>query len=572
MKQLLALLLRYSKRTVVLATLAGVLSGGANAVLLALANAALHHPRPWADFRLAGAFVGVCLLVPILRAASSFLLGRLAQQMVMDLRMQLGRKILASPLRRLEEVGIPRLFAVLTEDVSAIAQALRTLPLLFVQGAIVIGCLMYLGWLSPVAFGAVLVMLALGIVTYRVPLSRGERHQRDQRELGDRLWRDYQALTSGIKELKLHGRRREALLGDLDATGARLKRTAVASATLFAAAAGWGQMVIFGLIGTIAFVLPMVAGVRVETLTGYALVLLYLMSPLETIMDALPLITRAQVGFQKVEALGLSLGGAPDLPALPAAADEPWHTLELAGVTHTYHREGEGDFTLGPISLAFRPGEVVFVVGGNGSGKTTLAKLLIGLYAPASGEVRVDGEPVTDANRDAYLRRFSAVFSDFYLFDRFLGMEGAGLDAKAAEYLDKLQLSHKVTVRDGRLSSTDLSQGQRKRLALLTAFLEDRPIYLFDEWAADQDPVFKKFFYLRLLPELKARGKTVIAITHDDHYYHVADRVVKLDYGTVEYDGPPDDLYPRVDGTDADPDADPIASRVDAFALRAEEA
>jgi putative ATP-binding cassette transporter len=207
----------------------------------------------------------------------------------------------------------------------------------------------------------------------------------------------------------------------------------------------------------------------------------------------------------------------------------------------------------------------VFLVGGNGSGKTTLAKLLVGLYAPAAGEVRVDGERVDDGNRDAYLRRFSAVFSDFYLFERFLGLEGPGLDGKAAEYLETLQLAHKVSVHDGRLSTTDLSQGQRKRLALLTAFLEDRPIYLFDEWAADQDPVFKRFFYLRLLPELKARGKTVVAVTHDDHYYGVADRVVKLDYGRVEYDGAPDGLYPRA----GDPAVAPPAA---AFALRAEDA
>src|SRR5262249_7081779 len=154
----------------------------------------------------------------------------------------LGRKILRAPLRRLEELGIPRLYAVLTEDVAAIAAALRTVPLLFVQGAIVVGCLVYLGWLSPIAFGAVLVMLVIGVLTYRIPLSRGERYQGEQRELADRLWKDLQSLTSGVKELKLHGRRREALLHELDVTGGKLRRTAIASATLFAAAAGWGQM------------------------------------------------------------------------------------------------------------------------------------------------------------------------------------------------------------------------------------------------------------------------------------------------------------------------------------------
>ena len=131
---------------------------------------------------------------------------------------------------------------------------------------------------------------------------------------------------------------------------------------------------------------------------------------------------------------------------------------------------------------------------------------------------------------------FSAVFSDFYLFEKLLGLGHADLDGEAQRYLSQLQLAHKVQISGGQLSTIDLSQGQRKRLALLTAYLEDRPFYIFDEWAADQDPAFKNIFYLSLLPELKARGKTALVITHDDRYYHVADRVVKLNYGSVEYD------------------------------------
>jgi putative ATP-binding cassette transporter len=209
--------------------------------------------------------------------------------------------------------------------------------------------------------------------------------------------------------------------------------------------------------------------------------------------------------------------------------------VELVGVTHTYRREGEDTpFTLGPIDVTLRPGELLFLVGGNGSGKSTLAKLLAGLYLPEAGEVRLNGQRVTDENREHYREHFTMVFSDFFLFDSLLGLEHPTLDEQAREYLTKLQLSHKITVTDGVLSTTDLSQGQRKRLALLTAYLEDRPIYLFDEWAADQDPYFKEIFYCALLPELKARGKMVVVISHDDHFYHVADRIIKLDYGKLD--------------------------------------
>lgn len=175
-------------------------------------------------------------------------------------------------------------------------------------------------------------------------------------------------------------------------------------------------------------------------------------------------------------------------------------------------------------------------MGGNGSGKSTLAKLITGLYVPDSGEIRLNGISIDDGNREMYRQLFSTVFADFYLFDRLVGLQQVDLDERAKMYLDRLQLSDKVVVRDGKLSTTALSQGQRKRLALLTAYLEDRPIYLFDEWAADQDPLFREIFYQQLLPELKQRGKAVLVISHDDRYFHLADRLLKLDYGQIVID------------------------------------
>lgn len=211
----------------------------------------------------------------------------------------------------------------------------------------------------------------------------------------------------------------------------------------------------------------------------------------------------------------------------------------MIDVTHSYRQDGGSvDFELGPINLTFYPGELVFLIGGNGSGKTTFVKLLMGLYEPESGEIRVNNKPVTMDGRDDYRQQFSAVFYDFYLFERLFGIEATKVDAESQKYLDLLQLNHKLQVKNGHLSTVDLSQGQRKRVALLHAYLEDRPIYIFDEWAADQDPQFKRIFYYELVPELKSRGKTVIVISHDDRYYGLADRLIKLESGKVEYDQP----------------------------------
>jgi putative ATP-binding cassette transporter len=177
---------------------------------------------------------------------------------------------------------------------------------------------------------------------------------------------------------------------------------------------------------------------------------------------------------------------------------------------------------------------LVFIMGGNGRGKSTLAKLITGLYIPESGKFFLDDQPITYKNREWDRQHFSAIYSDFYLFERLVGMTNHDLDKQAAEYWREFHLENKVQVKDGVLLTTALSQGQRKRLALLTAYLEDRPIYLFDEWASDQDPFFRDIFYKQLLPELKRRGKTVFVISHDDRYFDIADRAIKLDYGKVE--------------------------------------
>ena len=195
--------------------------------------------------------------------------------------------------------------------------------------------------------------------------------------------------------------------------------------------------------------------------------------------------------------------------------------------------KGEAGFQLGPIDLTINRGEVTYLVGGNGSGKTTLARLLSLHYITEKGHIYFDDQVVTDHNRNACRKSISAIYSDFYLFPKLFGMSDIELDSRAAEYLKQLGLEGKVTIKDGEFSTTDLSDGQKKRLALLVSFLEDRSIYVFDEWAADQDPSFKEIFYHSILPRLKALNKMVIVITHDDRYFHLADKLVRMEDGKI---------------------------------------
>ncbi|HEX6040885.1 cyclic peptide export ABC transporter [Longimicrobium sp.] len=518
---------------------AAVASGVANTLLVALVNQVINAEGE-GRMRLLPVFLAICVLFPVMRYVGDWLLIYLTEKATLHLRLTLCRQMLAVPLRKLEELGAGRMNATLLNDLPAVIGAMTLIPLLTLNLTIVTGSLVYMGVLSWRMLLGVLVFLVLGVVAYQLPLVRGHAHIKALREKGDDLFRHFRSLTDGIKELKLHHERRRAFLEqELQGTAVQVQNHSVAAQRAFSSAVSWGQVLIFVLIACVAFVLPALAPVDKPVLTGFTFAILYMVGPVQIILNSMAQLSRATVAMDRVEAIGVQLAeNARPEAALPARTDGPaWTSLQLDGVTHTYRSERDGSaFTLGPVDLTFHPGEIVFITGGNGSGKTSLAKLLTGLYQPESGTVRLDGRPVDEAGQERFYALFSAVFSDFFLFDSLLGLGRDSLDDDAAHYLRELQLDHKVKVVDGTLSTTELSQGQRKRLALLTAYLEDRPVYLFDEWAADQDPTFKDVFYHELLPALRARGKTVFAISHDDRYYDVADRVIKLDYGQVVHD------------------------------------
>lgn len=529
-----------SRSLIFLSIVAGIVAGVANAGFIVVINTALTADASLRG-RLVWAFAALCIVLPAARFLSSVLLSRLVQTARAEMELQLCRRILAAPLRRIEEIGPPRLLASLSDDVATIAIAFGNIPVLLRLMAVVAGCLVYLGWLSWWLLLVVIAALAVATFTYQLPSKFGRDRFRKSRELSDVVFQHLRSLTEGVKELKLHRQRRRAFMTHhLEPTARERARHRIGAQTVFSIAESWTQVTAFLILGVLVFALPAFNLVDLTTLTGFVIGFLYILNPIEAILGRFPEMSQAVIAMQQLEGLGLQLNEKTDVAEEPAApteiagSDVHWNRLTLAGVTHEYYNEkDERSFTLGPIDLTIERGECIFVVGGNGSGKTTLAKLILGLYLPENGMIRIDGEAIGESNREKLRGLFSAVFSDFYLFDSLLGLDKPDLPAETQRHLASLQLESKVKVQDGMLSTVNLSQGQRKRLALLTAYLEDRSIYLFDEWAADQDPQFKEVFYCELLPSLRARGKTIIVITHDDRYYTTAERILKMDSGRI---------------------------------------
>ncbi len=533
---LVLLLLRESWWQAALAIVSGLVSGACSARLIGLINEVVSNPQ---QSGLVPQFVGLTLVVLLTAPIAQYLLITLSQGAVYRLRMRLSRRILAAPLRQLEAQGINRLLATLTDDVANLSNAVFAIPFLCIDLAIIVGCLVYLGVLSGPVFAFTLAMIGFGVSTTQVLLNRARVDMRRSRNEQDNLFKHFQAITEGVKELKLHARRRQDYMDrQLSVSAQASRRYTTAALTVFAIASSWGSLLFFFIIGGLIFVLPKLIAIEPLVLSGFVLTMTYLMVPFKNLMERLPILLKTGVSLRKIEDLGLSLAeAAEDLNAGPLKPLDSFRSLELQDLFHTYGGElPEDRFSLGPVNLSFQAGEVVFIVGGNGSGKSTLAKIITGLYTSEVGTIRLNGEAIDASNLEWYRQHFTTVFSDFFLFKQLLGYSHDDLDDKAQLYLQELGLDHKVRIEKGELSTTALSQGQRKRLALLTAYLDDRPIYLFDEWAADQDPSFRAVFYEEILPQLRSQGKLILAISHDDRYFDLADRVIKLDYGKIEYD------------------------------------
>ncbi|WP_394827257.1 cyclic peptide export ABC transporter [Pendulispora albinea] len=534
-------LLRGSWPVVACAIGAGLASGFAGAAVIGLVHEAMSSAPAAGEARerLIASFIGLTLLAVLSKGVSEVLLTRLGQSIVGEVRRRLGRSIIEAPLRQIEAQGPHRLLAALNDDALVITQAYVQLPHICVCAATILGCLVYLAWIARSAFLVVLCALVLGVALFRLQEAGALRFFERARETSDTLFRHFRALTVGIKELKINRERGEAFLADsLGQSLTTYERDFVGGMTRYSVGMGWGGLLFYAALGATVFVLPSAAGLSASAVAGATLTLLYLMGPVAQLVEIAPSAGRAAVAFRKLDDLGLALAD-PDQPralsALPARAlGSSWQRIELRGVTHSYMREyEETSFRLGPIALDFRPGEIVFLVGGNGSGKTTLAKVLLGLYAPEEGELRVDGVAIGAANRDQYRQIFSAIFADYHVFDEQLDLGDARARERVTGYLERLKLDRRVTVEGGRLRVGGLSTGQRKRLALIAALLEDRSFYLFDEWAADQDPEFRRVFYREFLPELRAQGKTALVISHDEQYFGVADRCLHMDFGVL---------------------------------------
>ena len=550
---LFSFLSKSAPNKVFVSILLGVLAGAAYMLVIPLVTQSIElsssaEPYPavedsfeWLGFeiskpRYAGAFLILCAFILAARTASSVLLQWVAIDATRDLRVRIFRRISQLPIIELERIGPSRLHSAIANDVPAIMAGVQSIPAILINIATIAGLLGFLVYLNIHVFLFIIGTMIFGILTYRVPMSLANRFYGKARRKLDDIQEGIRGLIYGAKELKLNRTKRQAFVEEaLLAQEEAFRSDSRWGSLLILTASNYGNMISFLALGVAVFVISNRYSIEAGTLVAIAMAMLYITGPLGTILNSITPVVRGSVALKALNELFAMM---PVEPSGPVESRAQVGSIDLRNITLCYPQRDSAaaEFSLGPIDLTLRRGEINFIVGGNGSGKSTLGKILSLHYVPQEGVIRFDGDLVTAANRDQWRESVGAIYADFHLFRKLYGAPPDTVENLAPRYLQRLGLNEKVAIRDGRFSTTALSEGQKKRLALLILYLENRHVYVFDEWAADQDPQFKELFYAQLLPELKAQGKLIIVITHDDRYYALADRVIRMENGRILQD------------------------------------
>ncbi|RDU72921.1 multidrug ABC transporter permease/ATP-binding protein [Helicobacter aurati] len=470
------------------------------------------------------------LLLIVFLISSCFVeiaLGYFGQSFIFTMQTMLVKQLLDTPFLKVREIGKAKLLASLGNDVRTVSFGLLRLPD-FIQSFVLICCTsFYLYYLSAQLFFISFVWIGIVVWINHYLIRNVYKHFKKSRDSDDALQLNYQQIIDGHRELMLNRFRAQYYYdGDFKSNAHAKRQSNVKSNIMQSISGNWSNTALLGLVGFEFYCALYFGWASLENATTIALAILFLRTPIVTLVGNLPTILLAKISLDKIRHLDLEQY-KQDF-AVPSDLPE-WKSIRFEDVSFSYN----DTFSLKPTNLEFRKGELVFLIGKNGSGKSTFSMILAGLVEPKTGRIFLDSLPITQDNIGTYRSLISAIFSDFHLFTETLARNCCADWRNIHEWLEVLELSDKINVQNNRISTTDLSTGQRKRIAMLIALLEERDILILDEWAADQDPIFRKFFYKVVLPNLKARGKTIFAISHDDTYFDMADRIILAQDGMI---------------------------------------
>ena len=458
---------------------------------------------------------------------------KLTRNVVYDLQVHLINKIISTSYEKFEKIDRGRIYTALNDDVSTIGQSTGLLVTLITSVITAVGVFLYLASLAFWATVLTVLLIVIISVTYYFVSESTNPYFEKARDSRDVFMGLINGMIEGFKELSLHRNKKREYRDEVAVSANEYREKSSVADIRFVKAFLVGESSLVILLGMVSIGMPVLfPHIELGAIMSFVIILLYLIGPVNAILDSVPVVMNIRIAWKRVNQFTEEIPANLDLNEVPEARPAVVEKIEARGIRYRYPRGDQQEtFGIGPIDLEIYRGELLFIIGGNGSGKTTLAKLLTGLYEPTEGKLMINNCEVKGGQVSKF---FSTVFSPAHLFKKLYSIDAASQEQEIREYLTLLKLANKVDIINNEFSTINLSGGQRKRLALLQCYLEDSPVYMFDEWAADQDPEYRNFFYRTLLPEMKQLGKIVIAITHDDQYFDVADRVLKMNRGKLE--------------------------------------
>lgn len=453
-----------------------------------------------------------------------------AEDIIVKTRKKLAKAVLNAEF---EDVSSKRLEAIQTAMITD-SHAISDIPEIFTSlttsCATLVACFIYLGTISPLGLAISLLVIAIAVSVYGWMARAAEAFLSKRRSYEDIYFGGVNDMLHGIKELNIDPLKRRDFGRDLHAKNKRYEEYGRIASLKFSNAFIVGELIFTLVVGAVAFsYLGLIDVLSKYDLISFVVVFLYMTGPVNSAINAVPRLLRIRISWRRIKSILDDMASANRKAESIVEHIDSFVTLSVSNVQYVYREDQENRFRFGPISFRFNKGEVVFITGGNGSGKSTLMKLIVGLFTQSSGDISINGKAVSGEERAQYC---TVIFSDCHIFKELYGIEkSVGTIREVNSKLSEVGMSGKVSASKSGLDTTALSTGQRKRLALALSMCENKPICIFDEWAAEQDPGFRHHFYTDIVPALQKQGKLVIVITHDDQHFGLADRIFKLNEG-----------------------------------------
>lgn len=478
---------------------------------------------------------------------SSVSIAQINQEMIHRLRVILSNKVLAAPYEKVEGMK-SNILPVLTDDLNHIANLVNRLPSVTTGLATVLGIMVYLFWLSPLMGGLTLLAFGIVYIINFINIRLVGKYAKLNREHSNVIYKLIEGLVYGIANLMLHKRFKERYVEHKLKENSKIQMKWYFREMVFNSFNNrLNDVVLMAFLGVIILLVYIFEIVTVSFFNTYLTLILFMLGPLSTVSGFFGTIKKIEASLIQIEKLGIQLNKISEkemafngssfhkeedvIEVTTEKAGNQLPLIELRDVNFKY-QSSRDSFELNNINLKLVKGARLFVEGGNGSGKSTLIKLICGLYRPQTGDIYYQGKLLKDSDLNEYRDNFAVVLTDSYLFEDLSHLDKEQLQ-QADFYLKMVEMDHKVSIQNGVFDTIDLSEGQKKRLQLVHMLMEDKEIYIFDEWVAYQDIHSKEIFYTKVLPHLKEKGKVVINIAHDYTYEQLADEIIRMQDGEI---------------------------------------